>query len=130
MTGTDLARTVLGRLCRHPHQGRHAHAGVPAEPTGTFRQLVLYTEMGPVPYCGMDNRRAEAAADRLGRRHVDAGIASGYDFEETDPDSPGYCEQRWAVPQLVLSAALAEAEGRLCVADSQRKRLMERALND
>lgn len=111
------------RVCVHPHKvrGTDRLAEVPVEPIGERLQLVLVTDGGVVPYCGMDNTRAVASADNLGRRHIEAKTATAYDITSGDD----YVLERWALPQMVLSMALAEREERFCVADSIRSRMAD-----
>lgn len=95
-------------------------------------QLILTTEVGLVPYCAWDNQRAHAAASTLARRYLDAGIVIDAALW---PDSvlylhdgspvPRYTEERFAIPQMVLSMALAEREERFCVADNIKQRMAE-----
>lgn len=122
----------MGRPCPHPH---HCPDGwltsIPTTPCKTG-QVILTTEIGLVPYRGYNNERALAAGGSLIRRHLAAGtITDG----ALVPDSvrawadgspiPRYENPVYAVPQLVLAGALAEAEGRLCVADYCRQRLAD-----
>lgn len=115
---------AMVRPCQHPHHKRGTEdlAAIPRDPLGERLQLVLYTEMGPLPYCGMDNLRAMRAADNLGRRHIEAGTVTAYDIVPGED----YLQARHALPQLVVAGALAEAEERFCVADSVRKQIAER----
>jgi hypothetical protein len=93
---------------------------VPCDPVGQ-QTLVLHTEAGPVPYCGIDNLRALRAADNLGARHIAAGVCVAYDVIEDEALT--YTDERWALPQMVLAQALAEREERYCVADHLAERI-------
>ena len=109
------------RVCPHPHKSRSTGLELiePLPLPHEALQLILVTEGGETPYCGIENERAFAAAEQLGNRHLAARTACGWVLR------PGhdYADPDYARPQLVLAAALAEAEGRLCVADWCRERL-------
>jgi hypothetical protein len=116
------AASCRGGRCRHPHTIRTSVdlANVPCDPVGQ-QTLVLHTEAGPVPYCGIDNLRALRAADNLGARHIAAGVCVAYDVIEDEALT--YTDERWALPQMVLAQALAEREERYCVADHLAERI-------
>ncbi len=126
----------MGRPCPHPHQSRDGDwlVKIPTTPCQPG-QVILTSETGLVPYCGYDNERALAAGGSLIRRHLDAGtITDGMLVPDTvralsgGMPVPRYEERRYAIPQIVLAGALAEAEGRLCVADHCRRKLAALAL--
>lgn len=125
--GPRCALTALGRECIHPHEDRGSWlADVPATPMRPG-QLLALTEVGWVPYSGWDNERGNAASGQLGRRWIEQGIVTEFMLVPENVNAlgdgspvPHYTEARFARAQIVLSLALAEKEGRLCVADSIR----------
>ncbi len=127
-----MAETTDTTRCSHPHRqrGNEHLASIPTTPLSERFQLVLHTEVGPVPYCGIDNERAYAAADQLGKRHMAAGTIRTYAILSdatyaASYDDDGYLDRRFALPQLVLASALAEAEQRYCVADWAKAKIVE-----
>lgn len=124
------------RTCELPHKCiSKASMWLREIPTTPMRagQLALLTETGWVPYCGWTNQRANAAAGDLGRRFLDAKVVAEFalwpDNVRTLADGspvPHYTEERFAIPQMVLSMALAEREERFCVAEHLRARIAAR----
>lgn len=123
----------MARTCPHPHASvlfdaeKKALPTYPSEPDGLSLTLVLHTETGRVPYCTADNPRGRAAITYLAMRFTAAGVVKEATYETPTPDNDPFTREH-DLAHLVLCQALAEKEGRFCVADSLKPKIAARML--
>lgn len=120
---------MLNRTCEHPHKvgvigeaWSRSYAAYPTEPDGLELVLVLTTDGGRVPYCLADNPRSRAAITYLGMRFGAAKLIRGCTYEPPTDENNPFTDELY-LPQMVLSQALAEREGRFCIADSFKPKI-------
>ncbi len=114
----------MTRPCSHPHKTRASIDELqrtPLDPLGQRLQLILHTEVGPLPYGVIANLRALKATYQLVTRHLAARTITGFDIVPGED----YHDPRHKVGQLVICGALAEFEERFCVADWCREQVLQ-----